>query len=180
MNKKQMIKEQKRIKKEQKQVSKLFNDDKEIYNVFKIALGVILFLALTYLLINIIKGNFNIFNKRNLQTEEIDSTMVMIGTMFNKKSDEEYLVLAYDMSDNDTSSYYNALIDKYVGNMDIYKLDLSSGFNSAFIDSKTVVSDDLTKLKLSGPTLLIIKNDKIISSYIKEEDITKYLSDENR
>ena len=45
MNKKQMIKEQKRIKAERKEVETLFRDDKEVYKVFKIALGVILFIG---------------------------------------------------------------------------------------------------------------------------------------
>ena len=63
MNKKQMIKEQKRLKQEKKEVANLFNDDKEVYNVFKIAIGVILFIGLAYIGINIINGNWKIFTR---------------------------------------------------------------------------------------------------------------------
>ena len=122
MNKKQMIKEQKRIKQEQKEVSQLFKDDKEIYGVFKIALGVILFLGLSYLLVNLFRGNINLFNKDNIPTEAIDNSMVIAGTMFNKSS-EEYYVLAYDLSDNNTT-FYSALVDNYSGDKKIYKVDL--------------------------------------------------------
>ena len=173
MNKKQMLKEQKRLKKERKEAAVLFKDDKEVYNVFKIALGVILFLAASYVFVNVMRGNLNLFNKKNIVTEDIDNTMVMVGTMFNK-SDSEYLVMAYDMSD-DTNPYYDALIDNYSDEKKLYKLDLSSGFNSSFIGEESVISSDLTKLKFSGPTLLVIKGDKIVSSYTKEDDIKKYL-----
>lgn len=174
MNKKQMIKEQKRIKKEQKEVSQLFKDDKEIYNVFKIALGVILFLGLSYVLVNLFRGNFNFFNKKNLQVEAVDNSMVTVGTMFNKSSDE-YYVMAYDLSDDNTT-YYTALIENYSGDKKVYKLDLSSGFNASFVGETEVINSDLSKLKLNGPTLLAIKDDKIVSSYSKEADIVKYLN----
>ena len=176
MNKKQIIKEQKRLKKERKEASQLFSDDKEVYNVFKIAIGVILFLAVSYLVVNILRGNFNFFNKGNLKSEDLDSSMVMVGTMFNK-SDSEYLVLAYDMSD-ELNGYYPALVSTYNGSKTLYKLDLSSGFNSSFVGNESVINSDLTKLKLSGPTLLVIKGDKIVSSYTKEADIEKYLKNE--
>lgn len=176
MNKKQIIKEQKRLKKESKEASQLFSDDKEVYNVFKIAIGVILFLAVSYLVVNILRGNFNFFNKSNLKSEDLDSSMVMVGTMFNK-SDSEYLVLAYDMSD-ELNGYYPALVSTYNGSKTLYKLDLSSGFNSSFVGNESVINSDLTKLKLSGPTLLVIKGDKIVSSYTKEADIEKYLKNE--
>lgn len=176
MNKKQMLKEQKRIKREKKEVSQLFSDDKEVYNVFKIALGVILFLALSYLIVNAFKGNLNIFNKNNITTEEIDSTMVMVGTMLNK-SENEYYVLAYDMND-DTNPYYDALVGNYSGEKTLYKLDLSSGFNSNYVGKESNITTDLTKFKLSGPTLLVIKGNIITASYTKEEDITKHLNSE--
>ena len=176
MNKKQMIKEQKKLKKERKEAEQLFRDDKEIYNVFKIALGVIVFVALAYLFVNVMKGNLNFFNKRNIPTEDIDSSMVIVGTMFNK-SEEEYLVIAYDMSD-DTNNYYSALVSNYQGEKKLYKLDLSSGFNKDFVGDTAVINSDLEKLKLANPTLLVVKGDKIVSSKTKEEDITKYLTNE--
>ena len=64
----------------------------------------------------------------------------------------------------------------YYGEKHLYYVDLSSGFNQNFIGSKTVISNDLNKLKFSGPTLLVIKKDKITKSYDKENDIVKLLS----
>ena len=174
MNKKQMLKEQKRLKQERRQTEHLFNDDKEVYNVYKIALGVIAFIGLAYLFINISNGTFNLFNKTNKESTLIDSSMVMVGTMFNKE-DGEYLVLAYDMN-SDNKDYYTLLKEQYRGNLKIYSLDLSSGFNRDFVSSETVISTDLNKLKFGGPTLLLINKDTITKSFKTDDEIVNYLT----
>ena len=175
MNKKQMIKEQKKLKQQRKEVEILFKDDKEVFGVFKIALGVLLFIGLVYVGINILNGNWNLFTKSNKKATEIDSQMVITGTMFNKE-EEEYLVLAFDMQD-EKQYFYSVLAGNYTDTTkNLYYLDLSSGFNTNFIADKTVISNDLTKLKFSGPTLLVIKGDKIIKSYTSEEKIIDFFS----
>lgn len=174
MNKKQIIKEQKRIKQEQKEVANLFQDDKEVYNVFKIALGVLLFIGLAYAAINILNGNWNLFTKKNVPTTEIDSKMLMVGTMFGKEEDE-YLVLAYDLND-ETEAYNAVLVDNYSGTKHLYVLDLGSGFNRDFVGDKANITNDLTKLKFDGTTLLVLKGEKVIKSYRTEKEIYDYLS----
>ena len=118
MNKKQILKEQKRLKEERKQVQNLFNDEKDVYNVFKIGLGVILFILLAFAGINIMNGNWNLFSKNNIKQEEIDNSMVMVGTMFNKE-DGKYLVLAYDMNDQN-NTFYAALTENYYNELKLY------------------------------------------------------------
>ena len=172
MNKKQIIKEQKRLKQERKEVETLFKDDKDVLKVFKIALGVILFIGAVFVFINIFNGNWDIFTSRNKKATEIDSHMVMVGNLFNRE-EGEYMVLAYDMKSEDTS-FYGGLIANYESKPNLYYLDLSSGFNDNFIGDKTVVSSDLNKLKFAGPTLLFIKGDKITKSYTNEKDIVNY------
>ena len=174
MNKKQMLKEQKRLKKERRDAARLFNDDKEVYNVFKIGLGVIGFILIAFALINIFNGNWNLFNKKNEKVTEIDPKMVMVGTMFNKE-EEEYLVLAYDMQD-DNNSIYAYLASNYYGSPNLYYLDLSSGFNNNFIGEETVISSDLSKLKFSKAALLLINKDKITKSYTTEDEIVNYFN----
>ena len=173
MNKKQMIKEQKRLKAERKEVEKLFKDDKEILNVFKIALGVILFIGLIYVGINIFNGTWKL-TKGSKPATEIDQSMLIAGTMFDKE-ETEYLVLAYDMK-SEKDAFYGALASNYSGEKHLYYLDLSSGFNTIFIGKKTVISNDLSKLKFSGATLLQIKGNKITKSYVSEKEIIKFFS----
>ena len=174
MNKKQMLKEQKKLKQQQKEVATLFKDDKEVYGVFKIALGVILFIGLAYVGINIFNGNWNILTKSNKKATEIDTQMVIAGTMFNK-TDDEYIVLAYDMNKKD-DDFYGALASNYSDSKKLYLLDLSSGFNTSFIGEKTVVSNDLSKLQFGSATLLVIKGDKITKSYTTENEIVNFFS----
>ena len=174
MKKKQIIKEQKKLKQQQKEVATLFKDDKEVYNVFKIALGVLLFIGLAYVGINIMNGNWNILTKDNRKETEIDSRMLIAGTMFNKE-EEEYLVMAFDMH-NKNEGLFGTLASNYTGTSHLYYLDLSSGFNDSIKGDKTIVSNDLSKLKLSGPTLLTIKGNKITKSYTTEEEIVKYFT----
>ena len=172
MNKKQMLKEQKRLKQERKEVENLFNDDKEVYKVFKIGLGVILFIGLAFVLINIFNGNWNLFTQKNTTKTEIDSKMVIAGTLFNQE-EKEYLVLAYDMKDT-KNNFYAALASNYNSEPNLYYLDLSSGFNQKFLGTNTVISNDLDKLKFGGATLLLINGDKITKSYTNEKDIVNY------
>ena len=174
MNKKAILKEQKRLKAERRQTERLFNDEKEVYNVFKIGLGVIAFIILVFVFVNIANGNLNIFNKKNDIREEVDNKMLMAGTMFSKE-ENEYLVLAYDMNGND-KDFYALLSDGYSDTINLYYLDLSSGFNRDFIGDKTIISNDLSKLKFKGATLLLINKDKIVKSYTSEKDIVNYFN----
>ena len=173
MNKKQMLKEQKRLKEQRKEVQTLFKDDKDIYQVFKIALGVLLFIGLAFVVINFANGTWSLTKKNKAETA-IDPNMLIAGTMFEKEEDE-YLVLAYDMK-NEKEAFYGAIASNYSGDKHLYYLDLSSGFNTSFIGDKTVISNDLSKLKFGGATLLSIKGNKIIKSYTKENDIVKFFS----
>ena len=176
MNKKQMLKEQKRLKKEKRESEYLFNSESDISkNIIITTVSVIAFVLIVFCFVNIVKGNWNLFNKSNISVESIDDKMVIVGTMFNK-SDDEYLVLAYDMNDQNENDYYGALTENYYDSKTLYRLDLSSGFNSKFIGDKEVISSDLTKLKISGPTLFIIKGNNIVKSYTGEDSITEYFN----
>ena len=174
MNKKQMLKEQKRLKRERKESEKMFRSDDGMSDFLKITIGVILFIGITFAFINISNGNWNLFNKKNRNITEIDSKMLIVGTMFNKE-DEEYLVLAYDMSTMD-ADIYNYLSKNYYDSPNLYLIDLSSGFNQDFIAENTNISNDLDSLKFGGPTLLLINKDKITASYTTEEQIISYFS----
>ena len=58
----------------------------------------------------------------------------------------------------------------------IYQLNTDSGLNKSCVGEKLVVNNDISKLQLTSPTLLQIKDKKIIKSYTTYEDILKVLS----
>ena len=173
MNKKQMKKEQERLKKERNQVYMDFSDKNDIKKVVYVFLGVILFIGIVFVCINLFNGTWNLFTRENAPITDQGEDRVMCGTMFNK-SEEEYLVLAYDFSD-DNQVVYQALKESYAGSTPFYLLDLHSAFNNACVGDETVISSDLSKLKLSEPTLLRIKGDKIVGSYKTKESIKDYV-----
>ena len=178
MNKKQMLKEQKRIKKENRESQYLFNNENDISkNIIISSVSVIAFILIVFCFVNIAKGNWNLFNKDNIATESIDNKMVIVGTMFNRDEDE-YLVLAYDMNNQNENDYYGALTENYYDSKTLYYLDLSSGFNSKFIADNEVISSDLSKLKIAGPTLFVIKGENILKTYNTEKAISEYFQNE--
>ena len=174
MKKKEMLKEQKKMKLERNQVYLDFNDKHTVRNSIFVALGVILFIAIAFLIAGIKEGTINLFTKESKEEAEIDNTLLLCGTIF-KPTDTEYYVLAYKPN-NEDESYYSAIASKY-SNSDIplYTLDLESALNQTCIGEKTVISSDLTKLKLSGETLLKIKNGKIVKQWTTKKTITNEL-----
>ena len=173
MNKKQMRKEQERLKKERNQIYMDFNNKDDVKKVVFIALGVVLFIGLVFVLINIFNGTWKVFTRENEPVSDQGENRVICGTMFGK-SDDEYLVLAYDFND-ESQVIYESLKESYSGNKPFYILDLHSAFNNACVGDKTNISSDLSKLKLSVPTLLRIKGNEIVGSYTTKDSIKDYL-----
>lgn len=176
MNKKQMKKEQEKYRLERNQVFFDFNDKKTTKSIIWVSICTILFIALVFCGVNIAKGNWNLFNSENEIETEIDENLVICGTMFNT-DDKEYLVLAYNFKD-EQEVLYPMLIAKYNESEDekipLYYLNLDSGFNNNCVDKKANLVPSASKIKFSGPTLLHIKNNKIVKSYTSKDKIKDY------
>jgi len=172
MNKKQMKKEQERLKRERKQVMTL-NNESDIKTVLFVSLGVVVFIGIVFVLINIFNGTWNIFTRENTPISDQGENRVMCGTMFEIE-EPEYLVLAYDFSADD-AFVYETYIGTYNMFAGIYSLDLNSALNNSCIGEKANITKELKGLKLAGPTLLKIKDGKIVSSYVGREKIKDYL-----
>lgn len=176
MKKKEMLKEQKRLKEQSKEKLLDFSDKDDIKKIFYISGGVLLFIAVVFILINLFNGTWNLFSRENDEPTGIDGYLVMCGTMFNKK-DKEYLVLAYNIK-NEDDALYSALIENYKGDLPIYYLDLEDGFNKNCLGDKNNFVNDSTRIKFASQSLLHIKDGKIIKSYTTKEQIKTYLMKE--
>lgn len=174
MKKKEILKEQEKLRKERNQVYMDFNNKSDVMKIVKISLGVVLFIGVIFLGINIINGDLNIFSRKNTDIDDSGSNRVMCGTLFDQGK-IQYLVLAYDFTSDEADTYLN-IKDSYSGAFKFFTMDLHSGFNKTCVGDKTVISDDISKLKLSGPTLLVIENEKIIESYKGKTEIINYLN----
>ena len=172
MSKKEMLKEQNRIKQERKMLDEEIKKEDLIKSLFIITLCVLAFLGIAYFGMNIIKGNIK-FGKEETTIDDTIEKGVICGTIFSQE-EPEYYVLAYSFNDNDTKKIYSNILSMYSGT--IYQLNTDSGFNKSCVGEKLVINNDTSKLKLTSPTLLHIKSNKIDKSYTKEADILKTLT----
>ena len=78
----------------------------------------------------------------------------------------------------DSASLYQSLISKYNDSkrkITLYQLDLSNSRNNICLADNLNITNDITTLKLVVPTLLKIKNGKIVSTITNYDQIKQEL-----
>ena len=120
-------------------------------------------------------GNEETEEKTIIQYEEI-----LVGTSFSM-SDDEYLVLYYDQSDETLSRNLSDQVSAYRGKEDalkIYQVDLSNAFNQPYVTkgepNRNPVS--VSDLKFNGPTLIKISHGNVLDYVDGEDRILEYLA----
>lgn len=147
------------------------------------------FIITLCIVIVIIVGIYFLTNKtvnkdasnNNEETKEIDyinPSMAIVGTMLNK-DEEEYYVMVYDASDENSSDYARLVTNfkakkEYVRT---YMVDLSNPLNSKYKveenENTNVISNKLNDLKFGKITVLSIKNGNIVKAYENVDAIKK-------
>lgn len=95
----------------------------------------------------------------------VNYDVAVVGTMLNR-SDKEYYVVAYS-SENNSATYYNTLLSKYLNNEDamkVYYLDLNNELNKEYVATDENISKSFTsikELKFGNITLLKVKDGKV-------------------
>ncbi len=170
----------KRMEKEKKALKDFQETDttKSIRNGIIIAVCVLAFLGLMFAFTKVKTGEWNLFTRKNNITykAEAQTVKVLCGQVLNR-SESEYFVLAYDMQD-ESASLYESILERYDQSskkITVHKLDLANSRNNICKSDSLVLSNDITKLKLSEPTLLKIKDSKIENSYTDYETIKNTL-----
>lgn len=143
-----------------------------------ITICVIGFVLLMFAFTKIKTGEWNIFTKENDITykAEIQSTKILCGSILNR-SDSEYFVIAYKLKE-DSASLYESFLEKYnqgTNILPLYKLDLSNSRNGICTSDTVNISNNISELKFSEPTLIKVKDGKIIESYTTYEKIKDIL-----
>ena len=107
-----------------------------------------------------------------IQYEEI-----LMGELFNKGK-EEYYVLAY-VENEPYMNLYNDYIKTYnskEGHKKIYKVNLADDFNKSYIaDEAYLEGGDITKIKVTGTTLIKVIDEKVNYSYTNTDTISDKL-----
>ena len=171
---------QKRLEKEKKDM-KMYKESNAGMNpktFLIIAVGVIGFFLLMFVFTKIKTGEWNLFTKDNPITysAEVQDVKILCGSVLNR-SDSEYFVLAYKMSE-DSASLYETIIERYNGvsnKLKLYKLDLGNSRNNICFGDSLNITNDTSTLKLVMPTLIKVKSGKIIENYTNYDAIKKLL-----
>lgn len=171
MKKKEIIKQQIKEKEQRKELEREITTNEFLGSLWKIVLGVCIFILLIITILNIKNGTWNIFSRKNKNTEEIHTNVVMCGTLFEKDLDE-YIVIAYDFTDEDQNSELGSLSPS----KKLFYLDLNSGFNSTCKKDENNITLDYEKLSIVEPTLIHVKDKAILKTVTGLDKISEYAS----
>lgn len=146
-----------------KQDKYITEEQKEIQNFFKILIGLVIIVGLFYVLTVFVVNKEEPYKRTN-NKGTIQYSSILLGTLLNR-SDSEYYVLALDSTDKANSYIINkaSTYSSKEGKLPLYTADLSLEFNKNFIGEENNYSiDNIEDLKLSGTTLMKIKDKKIV------------------
>lgn len=139
---------------------------------------VLIIFVLVYLLtVYITKNSTDSVVKKKFDNTTVQYDEILAGTSFSQK-DKEYLVLFYNVSEDDDSSYYTLKSD-YESKDDalpFYYVDLGNSLNKPIVSTED--NSEATKasdLKISKPTLIKIKDGELEDYIVGKDDIENYL-----
>lgn len=148
----------------------------ETINLFKI-MGVVAISFGVIYLVFILLGKIGMFEKGYDAPEavapEFTYNTAIIGTVFNRSESEYYVAF----NEEDANTYFETVLNLYKGDLKIYKVNMSLGINSEYASEKG--NNKATKpseLKIASPTLIKIKNGKIVKYFETQESWEAELS----
>lgn len=118
--------------------------------------------------------------KEETPSVDINYDIATVGTMFNRPYDD-YYVLLYD-SESLEAAFYNTLYSRYnsADKKKIYFVDLGLKENNSYVkDSSNKNLTSASDASFVGPTLVSIKNGKVIKFLETKEEIKSELSYED-
>lgn len=158
------------------------SNSREVKKILTMTLIVLAFFGLFYLLtLWILNKDISLSNSNNDKKGEVEiqNEEILVGTSFSM-SDEEYLVLYYDVDADEEESTWSSLVTQYRSankDLNLYTVDLSNAFNKHFVTDEEGNSSavNASELKLKNPTLIKFVDGKISEYIDNQEDITAYL-----
>lgn len=157
----------------------------EYSKIIKITIGVVLVLALTYFVTALASGEIKL-GKTKVEEEKKETSIqyeeIMVGQMLNR-SDDEYYVLLFNFTDT-FASYYLSLKDSYAkedNSLPFYIIDLEKSVNKDYVlkDGEKLIDKPvrLVDFKATSPTIVKIKNRKIIERISDRDNVLKFFEE---
>lgn len=175
--KKQEVKK-KNISKKEKYLKQSFDDQSEVGRIVKILIVVLIIFFSVYFITAIATGEINFGSKKEESQETvIQYQEILAGETFVKK-DASYYVLYMNFTDAMTTPLMT-LADQYMAKEThdyVYFVDMDKGFNKTYAVKEGETSNpkvqNISGLKVNAPTLLKIKDKKIVQ-YVEGYDNIK-------
>lgn len=162
------------------------NNDTEYSKIIKIAIGVILILALTYFFTALATGEIKFGKNKTPEKQEVSIQYeeIIAGEILNRNQDE-YYVLLFDFTDT-YASYYLTQKDTYLmkdNALPFYIVDLEKYINKSIVaDNEEQVKTNVSTvndLKVTNPTVLKIQKGRIVKTIKGKENILKFFEENN-
>lgn len=182
-----IVKDEKRINKEINKSVKMMDtssDSTDEIRKLLIIIGAVCAVMLAFYFITEVvvknKKNSNNNNQNDIKVEPvIQYEQILMGSLFNQ-NESDYYVFVYDKDDVmlDLYNQYVSSYNKLDSHLKVYKVNLSEDFNKSYIGEESHLSgSNIKDIKVTGTTLIRIKDKEISSSYENSEDITKKLKE---
>lgn len=171
-----------RRKNESKKIDSVGSFDADLWGKVFVAIAVIVFLLLFYLLTLYIT-NKNSEDETKDDTEKTEVTIsydnIPLGRSFSM-SDDDYYVIYYDVDDEDTADTYKDLISTYNGkeeHLKIYTVNMGNGVNKkqATTEESNKNPQNASELTINGPTLIKYSGHAVSEYYEGKDSITEQL-----
>lgn len=141
----------------------------------------ILILVIIYIGTAIVNGEIKFKNESEAEEDVlIQNEEILAGSTF-MMSEKDYIVLYYDYT-KVNAGVYDMLYSNYNSSQNalpkMYKVDLSKGFNKSYLSNKDELNENpnnASELELKNPTLIRIKNNKVVKFVDSEDEIKKYI-----
>lgn len=150
------------------------SETNDVKKFIKITISVLLFFIVVYLIAGLLTGEIKL--KEDAKEEvKIQYSEILAESTFKQKKNE-YYVLYYGFDDN-KAMLIEAIASDLSSDATVYKVDLSKGFNKNYIakDGKVKTNPkNINELKVTNPTLIKIKNNKIVNFQKGIDKIKEY------
>ena len=109
---------------------------------------------------------------------EIQYEQILMGSLLNQ-NESTYYVFVYDEDDH-MLDIYNQYLETYKNSdnepLNVYRVNLSEDFNKAYVAEESYLEgSDMSKIKVTGTTLIRVKNDEVYKYYEGYEEISEKL-----
>lgn len=163
-------------RKEQRKLERLNSTDFSFQSKWFIIFCVVIVFLMFYIL-TVYITNKNA--KKNNNSSTTNTGEILLGRSFSM-SDQDYLVLYYDSSNEEIADTCHSLFTNYRstnGNSSIYYVDMNSGFNKSHVtaEESNKNPDTVENLSINGPTLIKISQNKAVEYVEGLEAIQGYL-----